>query len=111
MRPINEVNGGQAYRVTLEGLCTSIEAHYPAAHDPRRVAECKQNLDETVRQFLGRLMEVYWKHGRDAVHMEEGRREYNPYDPDSQTDLDPKPDYLGDDMPQYPDSDEEDSMG
>ncbi|KAL7856186.1 hypothetical protein AOLI_G00197900 [Acnodon oligacanthus] len=47
----------------------------------------------------------------DMLLVEKGRREYNPYDPDSQTDLDPKPDYLGDDMPQYPDSDEEDSMG
>ncbi|KAL6488316.1 hypothetical protein MHYP_G00020570 [Metynnis hypsauchen] len=33
------------------------------------------------------------------------------YDPDTQPDLDPKPDYLGDDLPHYSDSDEDDSMG
>ncbi|KAL7838324.1 hypothetical protein AOLI_G00267280 [Acnodon oligacanthus] len=41
------VSGGQVYRVALEGLCASIEARYPATHDSRRVAECKQKLDES----------------------------------------------------------------
>ncbi|KAL7846069.1 hypothetical protein AOLI_G00242610 [Acnodon oligacanthus] len=44
--PTNEGHRGQAYKVALEGLCTSIEDHYPATHDPRRVAECKQKLDD-----------------------------------------------------------------
>ncbi|KAL7879250.1 hypothetical protein AOLI_G00102240 [Acnodon oligacanthus] len=44
--PTIEGHIGQAYRVALEGLCTSIEDHYPATHDPRRVAECKQKLDD-----------------------------------------------------------------
>ncbi|KAL7846104.1 hypothetical protein AOLI_G00242960 [Acnodon oligacanthus] len=44
--PTNEGHRGQAYRVALEGLCTSIEDHYPSTHDPRRVAECKQKLDD-----------------------------------------------------------------
>ncbi|KAL6482095.1 hypothetical protein MHYP_G00101750 [Metynnis hypsauchen] len=67
MKPTNEVNGGQAYRGALEGLCASMEACYLATHDPRRVAECKQKLDETVRQFLGQLMEVYWKQWKEML--------------------------------------------
>ncbi|KAL6482033.1 hypothetical protein MHYP_G00101130 [Metynnis hypsauchen] len=46
-KPTDEVNGGQAYRVTLEGLCTSMEACFPATHDPRRVVECKQTSDNS----------------------------------------------------------------
>ncbi|KAL7884483.1 hypothetical protein AOLI_G00072530 [Acnodon oligacanthus] len=49
--------------------------------------------------------------GPNGVTASIGGGEYGPYDTDNKPDLDLKPDYLGDDLPHYPDSDEDDSTG